>query len=357
LTSRERGLAAQMIERFELDLSGLRVLTEAASGPYLHTPLLAALAGPERVFAVTADSLYATKEEVAERTSREAESWEVADRLEIGFERKPEWLGSSDIVTNSGFVRPIDRDLVARLKPTAVIPLMWETWEFRPGDVDLESCRARDILVLGTCESKTPCDMRPFIGALAVKLLGELGLEGKSRIALLGGQPLIGGAIRRALSDLGHEVVWFAEDQREAHPYEQLRELVIDDARELDAILVAEHQDPRLLLGPNGELAPAELESANAELRVGVVAGNVDADALRDSGLRFAPERIRPFGEMSFQPAALGPEPVLMLYAAGLRVGEVMARARLGGASLSDAARRALDSSPAMDFPGELAWT
>jgi hypothetical protein len=357
LTSRERGLAEQMIERFELDLGGLRVLTEAASGPYLHTPLLAAIAGAERVLAVTADSPYAAKEEVAERTAREAESWGVADRVEIGFERSAEWLGSSDIVTNTGFVRPLDADLVARLKPTAVIPLMWETWEFRPGEVDLEACRARGILVLGTDESQPPCDMRPYIGELGLRLLGELGLEaGSLRIALLGGQPLIGGAIHATLRDRGNEVLWFASDAAEGNPYEELREKLMASAGELDAVLVAEHHDHRLLLGPRGELDPAELAQANPDLPIGVIAGNVDADSLRRAGLRFVPERIRPFAEMSFQPAGLGPEPVLMLYAAGLRVGEAMARARLRGDSPEEAAREALRSSPAMDFPGELSW-
>jgi hypothetical protein len=48
---------------------------------------------------------------------------------------------------------------------------------------------------------------------------------------------------------------------------------------------------------------------------------------------------------------------VLELYTAGLKVGEVLARARLDGAAPEEAACRALTSSPAMDFKGELAWT
>ena len=47
---------------------------------------------------------------------------------------------------------------------------------------------------------------------------------------------------------------------------------------------------------------------------------------------------------------------MLRLYAAGLKVGEVMARARLSGMTIREAAKHALDNSPAMDFDGNLSW-
>jgi hypothetical protein len=60
---------------------------------------------------------------------------------------------------------------------------------------------------------------------------------------------------------------------------------------------------------------------------------------------------------MSCHAAALGPRPVLELYAAGLRVGEVAARARASGLDVGAAARVALRDAPAMDFPPPLAWS
>jgi hypothetical protein len=53
---------------------------------------------------------------------------------------------------------------------------------------------------------------------------------------------------------------------------------------------------------------------------------------------------------MSYQPDQLGPRPVLELYAAGLRVGQAMATARLRGRSLEEATSFALRTSPAMAF-------
>jgi hypothetical protein len=354
---RERQIAAELIERLDLDLSGLVVLTEAASGPYLATPLTAALAGAERVLAVTGDSEYATGEEVAEATRRAAEEWDVAERLEIRTGRQPGWFGEADVVTNSGFVRPIDADAVGAMKPTAVIPLMWETWEYRPGDLDLESCRERGILVLGTCESRPPCDMRPYSGELALRLLGELGIEPEgAAVVLLGGHETTGMAMNDALTEAGASVAWFAEEEA-ASPYAELARVLERNAPDYDALLVAEHEHPIRLIAPDGLVSASALAAWNPKLRIGVFAGNVDGDELRTSGLRFLPERIKPFGHESYETHRLGPRPVLELYAAGLRVGEAMARARLRGAEPAEAAREALSDSPAMDFDAELAWT
>lgn len=59
----------QRVDALELDLRGRTVLTEAASGAYVVTPVLAALAGA-RVFAYTKTTRYGTVEEVFANTRR-----------------------------------------------------------------------------------------------------------------------------------------------------------------------------------------------------------------------------------------------------------------------------------------------
>jgi hypothetical protein len=352
---RSARLAEEFVERFGLDLAGLTVLTEAASGPYLATPLLAALAGAERVLAWTRDSRYARPDEVEEETRRAARAWGVGARIELTAERPDAHVAAADIITNSGFVRPIDAAMVARMKPTAVIPLMWETWEVRPDEIDLDACERAGILVLGTCESRPPCDMRGYGGSLAMKLLFELGLEGHGcRVALLGAQPTLGAPMRQALDGMGVAVQWFGERAGEGdvepRSYDALRAFLLAEAATLDALIVAEHHDPRLLLGNAGVIACGELAAISPSLRVGVISGNVDGADLRASGLRFLPHAIQPFGHMSYQTYELGPRPVLELYAAGLKVGQEMARARLAGLDLEAATQQTVERAPAMEF-------
>ena len=57
----------EAVKRLELDLSGKVVLTEAATGAYIVTPVLAALAGAE-VYAFTKDTRYGTVAEVRKNT-------------------------------------------------------------------------------------------------------------------------------------------------------------------------------------------------------------------------------------------------------------------------------------------------
>src|SRR5262249_13151350 len=61
-------LIHRAIERCALNLGGLTVLTEAASGAYVVTPVLAALAGADRVFAITRSTRYGSVEEIREST-------------------------------------------------------------------------------------------------------------------------------------------------------------------------------------------------------------------------------------------------------------------------------------------------
>jgi hypothetical protein len=348
-------LLDELGQRFALDLTGLTIFTEAASGPYMPAPILAARAGARRVYAVTRDSPYASAGAVAAGTRKAAERWGVGDVVQVGTGRPPAWVTEADVFTNSGFVRPIDRAMVELMKPTAVVALMWETWEFRDEDLDLEACRERGIVVLGTNEGRPPCDMSGYSAFLGIKVLFELGFEGYgTRTLLLGGQETLAVALERGLAALGVPVTRFGAAG--GRPYGELPAHFAEHGAAYDALLVAEHADPRLLLGRGGLLELDAIRRVNPALGVGVIAGGVDAEALRGSGLHHFPGDVRPFGHMSYQAYELGPRPVLELFAAGLAVGQAMARSRIDGASTRDAARHALAVAPAMDFPGDLAW-
>ena len=81
-------LMREAVTRCELDLSGLTVLTEAASGAYVVTPVLAAIAGAD-VCAVAAGNAYASDEEIRELTVGLARLAGVADRSRSSPARTP----------------------------------------------------------------------------------------------------------------------------------------------------------------------------------------------------------------------------------------------------------------------------
>jgi hypothetical protein len=343
------------IDQFDLNLNGLSVYTEAASGAYLLCPILAALGGAERVYAQTKDSRFGLASDIREATMSAARKYGVADRIEVITQRCYQSLSKSDIVTNSGFVRPIDSDLIGSLKSTAVIPLMWETWEFRSSDFDLNCCKEKEILVLGTNEHEEPCDMRLFMGLFTMKLLFDLSFDG-GKVLLLGNAPIPSGAIVNYLRRCGIQVTWFSEESDGDYKYKELEEYFLSKGEEYDIMILAEYKHKLPLLGDKGVLNYTSIKEVNPSLKIGVISGNIDILGLKSSGLQHLPEHIAPFGFTSYQPYMMGSRPVLTLYAAGLKVGESMAKARLRGYSTKESAAEAIISSPAMDFFGDLSW-
>ncbi len=337
-------LIKQAIHALSLDLSGLSVLTEAASGYYSLTPMIAALAGAEKVYAVAADSRYGTSQDVADATVELARTWGVEDRIEV-ITRESEVVTEADVVTNLGFVRPLDRSLLVRLKAGAAISLMWETWEFREEELDLVACRELGIPVLGTNEHHPALGTFEYFGPLVGKLLLDSGVEiVRSSVVLLGD----GEFPERAegwLRGAGAEVVRF--------PAMLETQAFLDVLREADALVLLEHHDRGLLVGDCGRVTPRALAAANPSLLVVHVCGGADRAQLVREGLACVPDRFALAGHMSVATDHVGPRPLVDLHTAGLHVGAQLARARRRGLGAYEAELHVLGSTPvAQGFAG-----
>lgn len=312
-------LMRSAIDRCSLDLSGRTVLTEAATGAYVVTAVLAAMAGAE-VYALAAATAYASSDELRALTTALAETAGVSERVVLTAGKCPEIIGAADIVTNSGQVRPIDVRLVSLMKESAVIPLMYESWEYRSSDVDLTACRARGIPVAGTNERHPAVDVFSFLGPMAVKQLHDAGVAVyRSTIVLLCDNPFAP-FIVRGLEGCGAAV----------HVTEELSDSVI--CSECDAVIVANHPREDFVL-------KADDAALLAESAPGVIVveywGDTDRDALADAGVSVWPPEPSKRGHMAVLPSAVGPEPIVRLQAGGLKVGEVLARG-LGRVSDAD---------------------
>ncbi|HEY7116355.1 MAG TPA: hypothetical protein VH475_07210 [Tepidisphaeraceae bacterium] len=305
------------VERCRLDLRDSVVLTEAASGAYVVTPILAAMAGARRVFAMTRPTRYGSVEEVTAGTTELARAAECDDRIEIITELTPQIIGQADIVTNSGHVRPIDARFISRMKPGAVIPLMYEAWEYRTDDLDLSGCRERGITVGGTNERIPQVDVFSYLGVMAVKLLLDAGVSVYgSHLLVLCDNPFAP-YIERGLLGAG-ATVQMARDLGTA----------ITDRAPVDAILVAMH--PR----KEPVIAAADAAAIAARWPGAVLAqywGDVDRDALVVAGVVCWPERAPHAGHMAILPSGVGPESIVRLQSGGLKVGEVLLRAARSG--------------------------
>jgi hypothetical protein len=301
------------IQRCALELSGSVVLTEAATGAYLVTPVLAAAAGADQVFAVTRATRHGSVDEVVRQTRAVADLLRVSDRIQIQTAVSSEAVALADIITNSGHVRPIDARMVSRMKPGAVVPLMYESWEYRPGDVDLVACQARGIQVGGTNERHLCVDVFSYLGIMAVKHLLDAGVAVYGSSVLLLCDNPFASFIERGLAAAGARVklVSTIEDEREETHY--------------DAVLCA--------LTPRADdvLGAYDLQNIGRRWPGSVLVqywGDIDRAAARAAGIPCWPPDAPGRGHMGILPSDVGPEPIVRLQAGGLKAAEVMWRRR-----------------------------
>jgi len=304
-------LMDRAIAATNLNLSGLNILTEAATGAYATTPVIAAMANAARVYALAKPTRYGSVEEVASRISQLASFVGVSDRVAVIEVIDPQLPATIDIVTNSGHLRPLSADLINRLPDRAVIALMFEAWEFRPSDLDLGACVRRGIPVVGVNERHPAVDVFSYLGPLCVKQLHDCGLAVYgNRVALLCDNDFAN-SIFRALSGLGARVELFASVDN-----------VFRD--EWDAIVVA--------LQPSSELRISEPEARhlaeNSPRGVAIAQfwGDIDRTALRAHGMAVWPKEEPARGHMGALLSAVGPEPIVRLQTGGLRAAEQIFR-------------------------------
>jgi len=323
------------VRRCDLDLTDLIVFTEAASGAYAVTPVIAALSGARRVFALARSSVHGSIEQIVEETKLLTGLAEVSDRVEIVTRTQPEIIAQADMITNSGHVRPIDSQMVSWMKPTAVVPLMYESWEFRRGDVDLAACRQRGVAVAGTNELNPAVEMFSFLAMMAIRMLLDAGVAvWGSRILLLCDNPF-GPFLERGLAQSGAVV--------------QVSDILKPESEftEFDVILVALRPRDEPVIGQR----EADLIARNhAGAIVAQFWGDLDRSALESCNVPFWPLAAPLPGHQGILPSSIGPEPVIRLQTGGLKVGEVMARARLSKDSRRNTVEGAIAAAVASGY-------
>ena len=303
-------LISDRVERTGLDLAGAAVLTEAASGPYVVTPVIAALAGAD-VVAVTADSRYGRASDVVRDTFDLADLLGVRSSIEITVDKGPELFAAADVITNSGHLRPITGQCAAAIRDDAVVALMFENWEIQAGrvDLDLDGIRARGIAVAGTNERHPEVDVFSYLGPMAVAQLADAGVSAyHGRLALHCNNPFLE-YLTKGLGDSGAEVLVNI-------PLDEL----LSGPRP-DAVVIATTP------GSGEAVGRADLVRIADRWPDVVICqfwGELDRQSCAELGIGVWPIANPGAGHMGVLPSRVGPEPVVRLQTGGLKVAQVL---------------------------------
>ncbi len=300
----------QIIVDFELDLAGVSVLTEAATGPYALTACIAALANAESVVCLARSSDFASSEESIEQTADYARALGVCSKLAFADRNSLAASLRSDhplIVTNLRGVRPLDHLLFSQVRDEreVIVAAMCEAWEVRSQDLDIECCQAMAIPVVYTDESHPLLQTIDRVGLLAVKLIFEAGEELADGHVVVVGGGRFSDAIAAAVAPWTRAVTVL--------PTEEAMQSVVSQMHTVDVVVVADHS--------------AHLYQAAAWNDLSSAARTFDVPAVVISGMppeiadrwpRVTPTRTVPPRVMTRALDAIGWLPVLRLHTAGL---------------------------------------
>ncbi len=300
------------IKKFNLNLEKKIVLTEAASGNYVVTSVIAALAGAI-VYAVVRESRYASIIEVKKQTYNLATKFGVEDKITIFDDKQEIDFKSIDIITNTGFVRPINEDMIQKLSTKCVIALMWEPWEYREEDLNIEACARRGIKVYGTNERDKKLRTMHYLGYIVLNfLLNEKKSPFSANILLLGNryfcEPII-----QILKQNNYKYTYVSEYKNKIN------------IENFDSIVIAEHEKDTLLIGKDALISNQQLETKKTIIHI---CGNVD---FSDVKYKTIPKNPADFGYMSFTTDYIDSQAVIDLHTAGLKVAEGMLNANEKG--------------------------
>jgi len=320
----------ESIQRLNLDLKGKVVLTEAATGAYVVTPIIAALAGAE-VYAFTKNTKYGSVEEVRQLVSSVAHQFDTRLAINVIDTLTPEIISKADIITNSGHLRPLDEVKLHHAKKGVVIPLMYEAWEWRDADLDLELCKKQNIRVGATNERHPDVDVFNYLGDMALKMIFDAGLCPYKNNFVLICNNSFGPHIAKVISKVcaGLAVCDTAENRKnyEGLPIDWIGNFpdfsVPEKYKNSDAVIFTAYPFVDTWIGNNNEVIT--INKLRSEINNPLIlryAGHIDEVACKNN-IRFYPEEVKP-GHMGILPSAIGYDPIIRLQSGGLKVGQLL---------------------------------
>ena len=317
------------VKALNLNLKGKVVLTEAASGSYIVTPLLAAIAGA-KVYAFSKTTSYGTADEIFKATQNYMNEYKNGD-LDITFitELTPDIIGQADIITNSGHLRPLDKSMLQYAKDNVVIPLMFEAWEWRDADMDISYIRNRGFKVGSTNERHPKIDVFNYLGDMAVKQIFDAGVcPYNNNFLLLCNNdfgPYIAKTVSKLCSKLG---VIDLDSNKNKYDLDTIDWIggfpeidIPTEYKSCEAVIFTAYPFTNEWIGSKSPILISDLTSQMDNPYLLRFCGDLNVEDLSKSGIKYFPNEVKS-GHMGILPSAIGFDPIIRLQSGGLKVGE-----------------------------------
>ncbi|MBP9853332.1 MAG: hypothetical protein KBD53_00525 [Candidatus Omnitrophica bacterium] len=321
------------VQDLELDLSGRIVLTEAANGPYCVTPLIAAVAGA-KVYAVGRTTAYGTTSDIFSELNQRLKLFNL-DNVQMSEYLSAEIIHQADIITNSGHLRPLDEDKLQHVKKGCVVALMYEAWEIREDDLDLDYCQTWKIPVAAVNERHPLVGVFDYLGDMAVELIRRAGLTVENNTFMLICNNDFGPYIARTIVQQGGRLGVIDSprnraqyDSGEVWLTDRLEDLKDDTFHDCQAVIFTAYPFNQIWISDRASIPVDQLKKQFPNAVLLRFAGDVDTRALDREGIRYFPQDVKS-GHMGILPSDIGYEPVIRLQAGGLKAAQAFLENRM----------------------------
>ena len=306
------------IKKLNVNLNGYKILTEVGNNNYIYTPLIAAMTGAERVFVYTKDNKYFKATDAINDCKKLLIDLNLNHKVEFVTDINIPLI-EADIITNSGFLRPLNQDKLSKIKSNAVIPLMYEAWEIRESDIDIEFCKKKKIKVAGTFENHESIKVFDAVSTLAVKLSLEAGFEVfQNRIAIWSNDHF-GAKSKEGFLNMKAETVTIYSDAQK----------LMNDIENIDFIFICDYDEQRNYFGHEAIFNVDKILELNPSLGIIHLYGNIDNDLLKSKGMKVYPDKKGFAMIMTETLAYVGITPIINLQVAGFKVAEELLKNEL----------------------------
>jgi hypothetical protein len=312
---RTKKIIDAIISDLQIDLSGFTILTEAGSNLFAFTPIIAAMCNAKKVYAWTRDSSHGKAEYIIENCKKIERLYDVPEVITYSANERPvPHVEEADIITNLGFVRPLNADFLSHLKAGTVVAAMCELWEVRDQDIDINYCKLKNLTVAGTWENCPPLEIFNSCGPLAIKLAMEAGFEVFKNRIIVWSDDEFGKVITAAFKIIGANDVIMTTDCNTLY----------QSISNVDFIFLCDYSEQSAILGKEGLFDINKIKALNPSVGFVHLYGKIDSAFVKNHDLKLFPVKDGFASTMSYTLAHLGPLPIIQLHAAGLKVGECL---------------------------------
>lgn len=297
------------VDKIGLDLSGLNVLTEVGSNSYTYLPLIASLSGAN-VTAWCNDSKFGIADKIILDAKNAIKIWDCKGPIIFrSNDRNFDDIQSADILTNSGMLRPLDSQFLGFVKSNTVISLMFESWEFRSTDIDLNFCKEKGIKVSGVSENNAVMNIFEYTGILACKLILNSGIEIFQSKILIWSSDEFGEIAKKWISKLLPKNIIICNESEKFYHY----------LENVDLVYFCDYHEDRPYFGPVGFLNLETITRINSTVTFCHLYGNISKSECNKYGISLFPDKDGNNKVMSETLSFVGAEPVIQLLVAGLK--------------------------------------